>query len=515
MGSGSSQHCTELEFLSQKNKEDFIQTLCQCPNENKYELSKDILSKYKDAKNFVLLTKGKSTQPKLWQSENIFVCAISQPNPPLNLKSYAYNEYHNLPFISIHLDPITYFYMCYFMNKVRFYIDREEFLKRIILTTQMIEDKNGSLLDFIEDSSQPKEIIYPSASIATDFSQTIPIINELPPQNNISTSLISNNSRKNQQSSQLSVETSSFLPKVSSPGDTDISGMAQRSKKRITGFPAAPHTLSDDDDDFDDYNSYEPSLDEPNHLEEHLSSSHKNRQLHDDEEIVLNSTTKTQRIRLSSASISSHYSQQSHGLTKSINHTLKTRSSKPSKSNNQASISKKKNLSNKTQLVEEPIRPKTTVSKQQNLSNKNNQAEEPIKQKAISKTKVTPSKQRTSKTPVSRTTVTKLKTPPNNMNNNNDYNNKQVEEPIKQKMAVSKPKQAASELKISQNNQQIEEPIRQKTIASKSKTSPTHNQQVKEPLKPRNQAPQTSRKTLPKKTTNKVNTQRKPQRTKK
>ena len=167
MGSGSSQHCTELEFLSQKNKEDFIQTLCQCPNENKYELSKDILSKYKDAKNFVLLTKGKSTQPKLWQSENIFVCAISQPNPPLNLKSYAYNEYHNLPFISIHLDPITYFYMCYFMNKVRFYIDREEFLKRIILTTQMIEDKN--LWDYFIKILPDKSNYFPKLNISDEL----------------------------------------------------------------------------------------------------------------------------------------------------------------------------------------------------------------------------------------------------------------------------------------------------------------------------------------------------------
>ena len=78
------------------------------------------------------MSQGELTTPYLWHSENLFVCAITTPNPQIELGYCAYHQYHSLPFITIHCDPISYNYLIYFMNRVRFYLEHEEFLRYII-----------------------------------------------------------------------------------------------------------------------------------------------------------------------------------------------------------------------------------------------------------------------------------------------------------------------------------------------------------------------------------------------
>ncbi|KAK8861050.1 hypothetical protein M9Y10_012742 [Tritrichomonas musculus] len=130
----SANHCINIKFLEDKNRENFLQTLGQCSKSDQKEIKdlKTLYSNHKETKNFVVMTKGEKTTPYLWHSENLFVCAITTPNPPIEDGYCAYHQYHSLPFITIHSDPISYNYLIYFMNRVRFYLEYEEFLRYII-----------------------------------------------------------------------------------------------------------------------------------------------------------------------------------------------------------------------------------------------------------------------------------------------------------------------------------------------------------------------------------------------
>lgn len=232
MGIGNSQHCTELQFLDDQNKNNFLQTLCHCPQENLFFINKDILTKFKDTNNFVLITEGESTQAKLWQSEKLFVCAISISNPPLQLNQCAFNRYHSLPFISIYLDPLVYYHMCYFMNKVRFYIGREEFLNRILLCHSK---SNSQILKFVLKPYEKNENILPPVEIINDFRESFHPVSLTPfSLQNENESVVSISSAAPPEFADESA--SSIFPFISSPGDTDVSEMASKSLKRIKNF---------------------------------------------------------------------------------------------------------------------------------------------------------------------------------------------------------------------------------------------------------------------------------------
>lgn len=139
----SSNHCINITFLEDKNRENFLQTLGQCSKSDQKPIKelKSLYSSHKDTKNFVVMSEGELTTPYLWHSENLFVCAITTPNPQIELGYCAYHQYHSLPFITIHCDRISYNYLIYFMNRVRFYLEHEEFLRYIILCDEKKDEK--------------------------------------------------------------------------------------------------------------------------------------------------------------------------------------------------------------------------------------------------------------------------------------------------------------------------------------------------------------------------------------
>lgn len=144
MGSGFSTHCINNEFLNDnKRQENFLQTLAQCSKDDRLPISqiKSIYSDHKETDNFVLMCKGPIMTPRLWHSSNLFVCAISTPNPPIQLGYCAFHQYHSLPFISIHLDAISYCHLVYFMNRARFYLEQDELLDCIVFCDRMQDEE--------------------------------------------------------------------------------------------------------------------------------------------------------------------------------------------------------------------------------------------------------------------------------------------------------------------------------------------------------------------------------------
>lgn len=168
MGSGSSStHCVNLEFLEKNRKEDFLQTLGQCAEKERVPITKDILKSHPEVENFVLVTKGQPTTPRLWHSKNIFVCAITTPKPPIKEFECAYHQYHSLPFMSIRLDAISHCHLLYFMNRVRFFLGREELLERVL---KLKSDYDDMLAPFITEPRLPPLLTPPIMTIAVPYS---------------------------------------------------------------------------------------------------------------------------------------------------------------------------------------------------------------------------------------------------------------------------------------------------------------------------------------------------------
>ena len=162
-GASSSSHCINLEFLQEERKDDFLQTLGQCSDKDKRPIGKDILHDGGQIQNFVLMTRGAPATPKLWHSENMFVCAITTPNPPISEWDCAYCQYHSQDFMSIHLDPCSHYHMIYFMNRVRFYLEQQEFLECIL---KLKDTRDPEIVKMTCRPRDPPETKIPALKIA-------------------------------------------------------------------------------------------------------------------------------------------------------------------------------------------------------------------------------------------------------------------------------------------------------------------------------------------------------------
>ena len=173
----SATHCINLEFLQEGRKDDFLQTLGQCSEKDKKPIRKEILREGGQIRNFVLMTKGAPAIPKLWHSENMFVCAITTPNPPIKEWECASCQYHSQAFMSIHLDPCSHYHMIYFMNRVRFYLEQQEFLECIL---KLQESRDPEIHERTCRPRDPPETKMPVLKIAVPYSIVVGGEGELP-----------------------------------------------------------------------------------------------------------------------------------------------------------------------------------------------------------------------------------------------------------------------------------------------------------------------------------------------
>ena len=244
----SSSHCVNLEFLEDEKRENFLQTLGQCSKEDRVKISKEILTRRTDIKNFVFMTKGPLTTPRLWHSENIFVCAITTPNPPIELGYVAYHQYHSLPFMSIHVDPISYAYHVYFMNRVRFYLEPREFLEDAIL--YCYENQDPEALKFTFPPTTAPITTAPSLKIIVPYD--IELGETADAAMNKSTALL------------RSIDSSSIAPAMSEP--SSVNGMSSSSS--FLPGTSEPGSMNSQFTS----SSFQPGISEPNSMADTSSS---------------------------------------------------------------------------------------------------------------------------------------------------------------------------------------------------------------------------------------------------
>jgi len=157
-------------FLQNTTTDSFVLSMTQCIVEGPIPFGENIINKRKNTQNFVVFTKGEPRPIKVWHSKSILVCALTVSEPPLEEFLCSFYQFHNQPFLAIHVDPCTYYHICFFMNKSRFFAKREEFLQRIL---GCMNEKDGILQKFIRPPTKKPEIRFPKFSIA------LPVISEV------------------------------------------------------------------------------------------------------------------------------------------------------------------------------------------------------------------------------------------------------------------------------------------------------------------------------------------------
>lgn len=229
----SVKHATDLLFLADNNKENFLNTLNQvskqsCNTLNEKSLS-DILGQNKDVNNFLLVTSGPNmTKARMWQTQKIFVCQITTPIPPIPLYTYTYHQYKGLPFMSIHLDQSSFNHMNFFMNRVMNFIERREFLSRIV---QCIETRDTQAIDMISPFSRQPIEHPPKLMISIPYNARINRADQAPLDNSMYT--FTSEIEPNDESSQFPIisepnEENSFTSYSSVAGLISEPGSSQR-----------------------------------------------------------------------------------------------------------------------------------------------------------------------------------------------------------------------------------------------------------------------------------------------
>lgn len=275
----SSNHCVNITFLEDKNRENFLQTLGQCSKSDQKPIKelKSLYSNHKDTKNFVVMSEGELTTPYLWHSENLFVCAITTPNPQIECGYCAYHQYHSLPFITIHSDRISYNYLIYFMNRVRFYLEHEEFLRYIILCE---EKKDEKCLQYVFPPDKGPSHEFPDMKIInpyniqiqtdlldssvyepTDQSDLVRIRGEFPTQ-----ILSLSEPSIPEPTTQI---TSSFLPTISEP--STINNATDTGFSSFLPMISEPNSIANDD--INSNSSFLNAISEPSGLSSNSASS--------------------------------------------------------------------------------------------------------------------------------------------------------------------------------------------------------------------------------------------------
>jgi hypothetical protein len=151
MGSGSSQPEGGETFPRDEVK--FVVARLIQSRPTPIPLTPAIVRQEKDASRFALLSKSdrKPSEPRIWLSKHIFVCAQTVNALPCEQHHYCVDQWGNERYLAISLDPSSYYYMLYFMDNVRFFLHRTEFLQTLL---RCIENWDGSV-DFQESIPPP------------------------------------------------------------------------------------------------------------------------------------------------------------------------------------------------------------------------------------------------------------------------------------------------------------------------------------------------------------------------
>ena len=154
------------EFIKESVRDNFVLSITQCRLDEPMQFNREVINKRKNTQNFVIITKGERQPARIWHSTKILVAAMVLEDPPLDQFYCSFYQYHSQTFLAIHVDVATYYHICFFMNKCRFFAQREEFLTRV---ATCIEDYDDILARYITTENTPPIVKMPTFQLANPY----------------------------------------------------------------------------------------------------------------------------------------------------------------------------------------------------------------------------------------------------------------------------------------------------------------------------------------------------------
>lgn len=226
----------DADFARESMRENFVLSIVQCKVEGPMPFKKEVINKRKSTQNFVILTKGERSPAKIWHSSSILVAALVLEEPPLNQFECSFYQYHDQMFLAIYVDAATYYHLCFFMNKSRFFAKREEFLTRVL---SCIEDYDDILARYIMKQTEIPTVRMPSFELANPYENEESLGNDSEFEFDSTSGQLFNlyeTTKKPEFLSQRSSQSSSFLGPVSEPDSLSESMTVPLSEDSSSSF---------------------------------------------------------------------------------------------------------------------------------------------------------------------------------------------------------------------------------------------------------------------------------------